>query len=30
MSELRDKSDQICSVIQVSVKGTPDELKNLV
>ena len=30
MSELRENSDQICSVIQVSVKGDPDEFKNWV
>ena len=28
MSGLRENSDQICSVIQVSVKGDPDEIKN--
>ena len=27
MSGLRENSDQICSVIQVSVKGNPDDLK---
>ena len=30
MSGLRENSDQICSVIQVSVKGDPDEFKNWV
>ena len=30
MSKLRANSDQICSVIQVSVKGDPDEFKNWV
>ena len=30
MSGLRENSDQICSVIQVSVKGNPDEFKNWV
>ena len=30
MSELRENSDQICSVIQVEVKGNPDEFKNWV
>ena len=30
MSELRDKSDQICSVIQCSIKGSPEEFKNWV
>ena len=30
MSGLRENSDQICSVIQVSIKGDPDEFKNWV
>ena len=30
MSGLRETSDQICSVIQVSVKGNPDEFKSWV
>ena len=30
MSGLRENSDQICSVIQVSVKGNADEFKNWV
>ena len=30
MSGLRENSDQICSVIQVGVKGDPDEFKNWV
>ena len=30
MSGLRENSDQICSVIQVSVKGDPHEFKNWV
>ena len=30
MSGLREKSNQICSVIQVSVKGNPDKFKNWV
>ena len=30
MSGLRENSDQICSVIQVSVKRDPDEFKNWV
>ena len=30
MSGLRENSDQICSVIQVNVKGDPDEFKNWV
>ena len=30
MSALRENSDQICSVIQVNVKGNPDDLKNWV
>ena len=30
MSGLRENSAQICSVIQVSVKGNPDEFKNWV
>ena len=30
MSGLRENSDQICSVIQVSVKGTPEDFKNWV
>ena len=30
MSGLREKSDQICSVIQCSIKGSPEEFKNWV
>ena len=30
MSALRENSDQICSVIQVNVKGNPDDLKDWV
>ena len=30
MSGLRENSDQICSVIQCSVKGNPDDFKNWV
>ena len=30
MSALRENSNQICSVIQVNVKGNPDDLKNWV
>ena len=30
MSGLRENSDQICCVIQVSIKGDPDEFKDWV
>ena len=30
MSELREKSDQICSVIQCTIKGSHEEFKNWV
>ena len=30
MSKLREKSDQICSVIQCTIKGSPEEFKNWV
>ena len=30
MSALRENSNQICSVIQVNVKGNPDDLKDWV
>ena len=30
MSELREKSDQTCSVNQCSIKGSPEEFKNWV